>query len=312
MANGNRNPAGADTGTLDLLPGNPDVTGQLSQAGVAFGELVRLTGDAVAQTQRKLAQTSAATASTLATTQVDVIAVQEAVYHDNGTLDTVHTYTRKLPLITFIDPVFYEWSQVRLQGVFMAQQFADGRKVDTFSHVSSDASGQGGLLVILGGGRTTFDAQGESSSTQTDVTNAVSMGNVRMNALLRPRTGIGVPKPRIEVQGPGLTLIQGAIADVMTGSALTARTMSVMVQYNRRDGAPIPNKLISIETQGASWAYLDATGTVSPTPVQTDAGGLVRLQLRREFLDPKADRSPANIVITARKGLVSNSTTVTF
>ena len=38
---------------------NTDVSGQLSTAGMAFGDLVRLTGAAVADTQQKLNKTAA-------------------------------------------------------------------------------------------------------------------------------------------------------------------------------------------------------------------------------------------------------------
>ena len=103
---------------------NTDVSGQLNTAGMAFGDLVRLTGQAVANTQQELNKTAADTTSALATTLVDVIAVQEVEYDDTGTVTGAQTFTQKLPLIDVVDPVLYQWSQVRLQGRFTASQFA--------------------------------------------------------------------------------------------------------------------------------------------------------------------------------------------
>ena len=44
----------------------------------------------------------------------------------------------------------------------------------------------------------------------------------------------------------------------------------------------------------------------------TDASGQIQIELRRDFLDEDADTTPANFIITARIGLVSNSVTITF
>ena len=103
---------------------NTDVSGQLSTAGMAFGDLVRLTGAAVASTQQQLNKTAADSTSALAKTLVDVIAVQEVDYDDNGTVTGAKTFTSQLPLIDVVDPVLYQWSQVRPQGRFTASQFA--------------------------------------------------------------------------------------------------------------------------------------------------------------------------------------------
>jgi hypothetical protein len=107
----------------DLLPSlatvlaeDANVADELRGAGIAFGTLVERTGAAVAATQLELDTSSAATASALASTLVNVIAVRERVFRDDGTLDHVTNHVRPLPLISFIDPVFYQWTSVRLQG----------------------------------------------------------------------------------------------------------------------------------------------------------------------------------------------------
>jgi hypothetical protein len=295
-------PVGSFTSTLAV--GDANIQPEIDRAGRSFGNLVLTTGKAVAETQRRLNETGAATATALANTLVDVIALQEKVYDDQGNVSQVLNHVEHLPLVNFIDPVFYEWSQVRLQGVFTAKELASATSSSASDHQSDNKSGQGGLLVIFGGGRTTFDAEGSTKETSTNSDSDLSFGNVRMNALLQPRQDVGVPRPTQVIQGPRLAIIHGSVTDVREGTVLTARTMDVLIQYHRRDGTPIAGKPISVETPGVSWSFTGAQ--------TTDASGNLQIQLRREFLDADADRTQKDFVVTARIGIVQNSTTVTF
>ncbi len=279
---------------------------EIAQAGAGFGELVLRTGEAVAATQNQLNETGAQTASALATTVVDVIAVQEKVYRDDGTLDTSRSHVRQLPLITFIDPVFYQWSSVRLQGLFYASEFSASSTSDSYTHSDETGYGQAGIGLIFGLGYNQFNYSSDRIHRETTTDTDLSYGRVRMNALLEPRDDVGIPKPNQVIRGPRLTLIQGEILDVLDGADLTGRTMSLLIQYNRRNGSAIPGKAVSVETNGLPWSYADGPAAV------TDANGQVEIQLRRDFIDEDAETTPADFIVTARVGLVSNSITVTF
>jgi hypothetical protein len=283
-----------------------NVSGEISQAGVAFGDLVETTGMAVAETQNRLNTTSADSATALASTQVDVIAVQEKIYDDQGNITDMVIHTRKLPLINFIDPVFYKWNYVRLQGQFMAREFASAATSYKNGWTSSNKSGQAGLFVIFGGGRTTTDYSRTTTETSSETTSDISFGRIRMNAMLKPRNDVSVPKPTQVVRGPSLSVVKGEITDLRPDPAgpLTGRTMSVLLEYRRRDGTPIANKLISIDSEGAAWSYVGGN--------QTNASGQLEILLTRTFIDPAADTTPTDVIISGRIGLVQNSTTVTF
>jgi hypothetical protein len=293
-------------GTTPLaLSENAAVGDELGRSGLAFGDLVKRTGQAIADTQNKLNSTAATTASALATTLVDVIALQEKVYDDQGTLTDINNHTSQLPLINFIDPVVYQWSRVHLQGLYFAREWASASERQTESHVSSGGAGQGGLLLILGAGYN-YNKQSDVTSQSTQATTSdYAVGQMRMNALLEPRKDIGVPKPIQVIQGPYLSIVAGEIQPVMDGGRLVARTMSVLVEYHRRDGTAIPGKIISVETDGVPWAYVTTDG-------QTDNNGRVEITLRRDFLDEDADTSPQDTVVSTRIGMVQNNTTVTF
>lgn len=277
---------------------------ELARAGMGFGELIKTTGLAVAETQNKLNETGARTASALAETLVDVVAVEEKVYLDDGTLDSSVSHTQKLPLITFIDPVFYQWTNVRLQGRFIASEFATDTTTESYSHQSKESYSQHGLFIFLGGGHNSYQYSSDKRQSEEETISDYSYGQMRMNSLLEPRTDIGIPKPNQAIQGPRLSLIQGEIADVMADGRIAARTMSMIVQYNRRNGTPISGKAISIETDGVSWSY---TGDQ-----ETNVSGQTEILLRREFLDEDADTGAIDVIVSARIGLVQNSVTVVF
>ncbi|HYN19755.1 MAG TPA: hypothetical protein VE078_02265 [Thermoanaerobaculia bacterium] len=281
----------------DLKDAN--VTGEMETAGVAFGELIRQLGGAVADTSRKLNETSAKTANALAQTLVDVIAVQETIYEEDGSILESKVHTRKLPLINFIDPAFYEWREVRVQAVFVAEEMsAASSSLNLNTKSSTDVSGS---FLMLGLGH---KDSGSLEVGSADSSFDRSTGNVRINARLRPKPDIGVPKPRQAVRGPRLAILPGQILDVIDGNKLVARTCAVLVEYRRRDGTALDGKTVAIDTDGVSWKLTGGT--------QTDADGRLALELRREFLGEEPETAPVDVVVTARVGLVNTSVTITF
>lgn len=296
-------PAGAGTAPLDIP--NADVSDELANAGVAFGDLISSVGQAVASTQRKLNDTAVATTSALAETTVDVLAVQETIYDDDGNIDESVSHEQRLPLITFIDPVLYQWSQVRLQGSFVATELSAGSSSSTTTTTDNEGSSQAGLFVFIGGGRTYLDYRRTTTESTSEVTSDVSRGRIRMYSELTPRHDIGVPKPRQAVQGPRLAISAGEIVDIApAGTSPAQRTMAVVIEYFRRDSTPIQGKTISVETSGVPFEYVAGD--------ETDADGRLEILLRRTFLDETADTSPMEAIVSARIGIVSNDTTVVF
>lgn len=292
---------------------------EIETAGLALGDLIERGGGAIAEAQNKLNAISAATATALATTRVDVIAAQETEYDDQGNFIESRTHTRELPLINFIDPVFYQWDMVRLQGNFVAREFVDNQTATNKKYSSgfnAGLGGSGGVSAILAPFRMVTGRFGVSSSlggrtstttttTSSDLNSDISYGSMRMNALLKPRDDVSVPKPRQVIRGPRIQMIEGEIQDIFDGEAgvISERTMTLSMLYTRKDGAPIANKNIAIETDGASWASDSQT---------TDAEGLVTITLHRYFLEEGADTAPQSISVTARVGMVQNTNVVTF
>lgn len=298
----NENELATSSSTLDILPFDPAIDDELDRAGVAFGDLVETTGEAIANTQLRLDLNSAATAQALATTQVDVIAARETTYHDNGSIDSQVDHTMKLPLINFIDPVFYEWSHVRLQGQYYAMEVATATQAKQKNYTRQTRTGQAGLLVFFGGGRTSNRSSSSVVERESTSSRDTSVGRMRMNALLRPREDVSVPKPVQVIQGPNIAILQSEFIADSSGGFLSSRTMEIIIQYTTREGDPIAGKSFSVDTNGLTWQYTSAG--------ITDSDGNVSVTLIRNFVDAEADTTPADFIISARKGMVSNSITV--
>ena len=300
----NANLGGSRT-LIDLSPAK-DLSGAMQSAGMSFGRLVAFTGQAVADTQMRLNETGAAMATALATTQVDVITAQESIYDDSGLLHEARSYTRKLPLVNFIDPVFYEWSAVRLQGEFYASGFSGNSTITANTSTETKTPGGGLFGLLFGSNKTNTQSNSSSVIVGSSVKVESSFGHVRASALLQPKLDIGVPAPRQVVRGPSLNVVAGEIKDIAVDGKLQSRTLAALLELRRADGSAIAGKAISIDTDGAPWSF-STTGAEL-----TDAAGRVAITLRRDFLGKEADIAPKDVVLTARLGLVSNSSSLSF
>jgi hypothetical protein len=339
-----------DTGT------DAKLGGETRDFGMALGDLVKHVGIAVAQAQQQLNATSAGTASKLAETTIKVVAVRERYYDEDGN-PTTHPTTNKhvnnhhmeLPLVNFVDPVFYQWNRVRVEGQFQAYEWKGNTTSDTDStryggsvslfvgapmgNGAGDllrAVGQGGstaaqVVNALGGNRAGGSLYYNNTSVGVETNDAydTSYGQMRMNAELSPVPGIGVPKPTQVFISPRIGILP-ADKQPITGG----RTIQLLIEYVRpvsekdreaneanktKTYLPIAGKSIAFEAPGLEWAYSD------PTKTQTDSDGRVGIKLTRMF--PKADpnnpdspldTSDKGFVVSAYVGMVRSDVTVVF
>jgi hypothetical protein len=313
----------------DLIPGGAvplaaettNIATSFAGAGASFGSLIAGVGDGVAKTQLKLTENSAAVTTKLAETLVEVIAVQETVIDDAGTVIASKSHVQKLPLLNFIDPAFYNWSQVKIEGHFVMSSFAADSATSVDTKSSSSGFGFGlshspGLFspTRVSGG---FNAASNKSSVDVDASakQASAVGHMRLFAQLRPEQGLGVPQPTQVIVGPSLSILQGPIEDVIDLDGTTTRTMSILIQFRSKDGQPIKSKALSIDTEGGLWNFTDPSKTTTGDTAP-DEGNLA-IQLVRVFppdsADPEAppvDKSPKPLTLNVRKGLVANGITI--
>jgi hypothetical protein len=281
-----------------------DVNDELKGSGVAFADMIRLTGEAVAKTQLELEKTAADTISALSTTQVPLIAAELVSFNDNGAITGVQTVQQDFPVITIVDPPVYQWEDVRAQGQFFASEFASASSATTSVTTTSSglSTGGGGFLgLFFGQAKASFQIDHTTTTLDTENESDVSFGRMRLNALLTPRGDTGVPKPRRIVQGPSIRIALLAL-DPLTAPDANGereRTQHLEFEYLKFDGTPINNAQLSVETQGVPWEFETATTT-------TDAQGKVQAKLLRT-IPQDGDIAPIDVVITARIGLVRES-----
>jgi hypothetical protein len=327
-------PVGLDTATL-ALNDPPSTADSQAKAGAALADVVKQVGMAVADTQKRLNEIAANTATSLATTQVDVIAARSKVYDDNGVLTDERNLTMKLPLVNFIDPVNYEVSRVRIQGMFSATEIRTETSVGIQTNVTNQSGGL--LLGPLAFGQTSY----QNVSTDTEVGQTYhsdqAYGYVRMNAEIRPRSDIGVPRPNQLIHGPNLLLVPQEVKEDHQGGdpnrPVIARTVIIKLSYRRRAdvdhpaGVPIDNQTFAIETPGLLWSFCDSTGRDENDPayagyatalenLRKTTNGELFLKVRRDF-PPAAgngaapqDTSQQPFIVSARIGMVQNTVAV--
>lgn len=289
----------------DPKPADADVADELRRGGVAFGDLIRLTGEAVAKTQRQLEITAADTISALATTQVDIIAAEVLTFNENGALTDSETYVQKLPLITIIDPAVYQWEQVRLQGLLFAREFGAATSAETSA---SSASGSAGVSsgLIFGRAHASFQASTTSTEVETTSSTDLSYGQARMNALLTPRTDTGIPKPRQVTISPSIEMIQGPAGNITGPPENRTKVQELTLIYSRANGERIANQPLSIETEGVPWAFQAGSGP------NTDGDGTVVIELTRTYVDAADEATTRDVVVSVRRGMVGRDFPLTL
>lgn len=336
----NNLPVGAGT-TLSGPAIDARVGNEVKDFGMALGDLVKHVGKAVAEAQKQLNQTSAETASKLAETTVKVVAVRERFYDDDGNPmasdadeneDKVGIHHMELPMVNFLDPVFYRWNRVRLQGQFQATEWKGSTSTDTdvtryggsvslfvgapvndhasqllgmAGKIGDLAKGAVGDLGGLGGNaRASLYYNDSNTHLGTSSASDVSYGQMRMNAELTPVEGIGVPKPTQVFITPRIGVSPvGAVAD-----AAEVRSMEILVEYVRpvtkKDRADeefqndAANKDRTYLPVPAKTIVFEAPGLrwdfADPTRKETNADGQLRIKLFRTLprQDPSNDSSP--------------------
>ena len=309
-----------DAGALVDAAPSTNIGQALIGAGTNFGLLIGGIGDAVAAAQRKLTENSADTISELAATMVDVIAVQETIYNDGGTIIGSKSYTQQVPALNIFDAVQYDYTQVRVQASLTIDQIATATSSQTNVSTAGGNLGIGfsGAFGLRGGAA----SSSSSTSVATDTDRSTAVGRARMFSEMVP-TPVIIPKPTQVVVGPTLRIIEGPITNQFhtDGTTIIGRTIDVTVELVKKDGTtPIPKKVISIDTNGTQWSFKEGNATIDDGGVEivvTDAAGRVTLALQRLFPlpapeAPAADTTPRQTTLTARLGLISNSDVFLF
>jgi hypothetical protein len=208
--------------TLDVAPANGSsdavraaeaaITDELGRGGPAFGTFIRAVGLAVADTQAALDKILVQTAKELAEAKVDTVALFAQELNDDGQMENATPVIQTLPLISFVHPTAYQFTQVHLSADMEVSEFntANGlniKKSSTDVDVKANASyGFGGLSA---GGSVDVGVKSSDESERKSGSERKSAGRLHMEATLEPRPDFALPQPFIVQKGPKLRVVIG-------------------------------------------------------------------------------------------------------
>ncbi|GAA4569161.1 hypothetical protein [Planotetraspora kaengkrachanensis] len=301
--------ARAEPLTVGETAADSNVADEMTGNGVAFGELVKSVGLAVAAAQSELDKNLRETAKALSETQIDVIAVfEQQIKDDDGTMDKGEVHMQKLPLINYLMPTAYQWRRVYLEADANVQEFNSRSGFNVQQRAFSAGASVSGGFGLFGGGMNA-SASTSYSNTSTGVDASVSQdlaaGKLHMEATLEPRSDVQLPRPFVLQKGPRLELQVGARTDVHQDNdetkPVTAHKVAITAVLKKTDGSPNNDKNLSITISEPTLNFT--------SPGKTNAQGEMSVDITRKVAAPDQDQ-PVQALVRVSFGLVSQSAAI--
>lgn len=273
-----------------------DVSGEMASLAPTFGDVLLSIGMGVAQSQEALDNGLVETAKLLSQTDVTVVTDVIQELDDDGLPIPDHTelVQHDVALINFVNPTVHEWSHMALSMDLSVGEI-DNETGFTFNRrQTSSRVASGGLLWGFVG----FGLHSDRTNTtyrfgNTDQEMDWSRGQVRMDALLRPRDVRGFPTPADVTIGPQIYFSQGSVVETVTGGVVTARTLDLLITVRKADGSTNPSVVIELDT-GQFGHSFDTTGDFDGSTANSD--GQVRVSITRTIPNARFLRPTSQIV----------------
>lgn len=258
-----------------------DVSGQLQTVAPTFGDVLRSIGTGVAESQKALDAGVIDTVRDLATTNISVVTDVVQHLNDDGEPNPAVTevISTDLSVLNFFMPTIHEWKRVSLQMDLSVGAFSESNGVQFSAHQHSEGVSVAGLFWgFLGVGEThDFDAF-QSTGLEHQQESSWSQGDVRVDAIMGPRTTQSFPTPtRVDV-GPQIVFSQGALTETPVAGAGVNRSIDVLVRVLTHAGAANPGKALTVQAAPLRFAF----STTAPfTGSTTNAEGNVQVTFTR-------------------------------
>jgi len=296
-------PLGVAGGILAL---SADVTGEMDKLAPAFGDVLSSVGLAVAESQAALDKSLVDTAKKLSDTTITVVSEVIQQLNDDGipTIEETQLITNDVSLINFVSPTVHEWKSVALSMDFSVGAIDNetGFQFNRVQHTTS--AGGGGLWGFLGWFQAQTSTSSVSVNVRTDHEANWATGQIRLDAMLAPRTSQNFPFPGQIIIGPQIFFSLGTVRQSTSDGNLT-RSMDVVVKVLKADGSVNPSVNIIIESAFPPSFATDGGFTGSTT----NADGEIKVTFSRT-VPSGFRRVPGNV--TARLGGISKSTQISL
>jgi hypothetical protein len=297
-------PNGAST-TLDV-----DVSGQLQTVAPSFGTVLTSIGNGVAASQAALDQGIVDTVNALKDTKIKVVTDVVQGLDDDGLPDMEKSklVTTDVSVLNFFTPTVHEWKHVALSMDLYVGAF-DNEQGVSFSRRqnTSNVTGVGLLWGFVGW----FDTESTETTSTFDRTTrqegSWSQGEVRVDALLGPRTTSKFPVPADISIGPQIFFSQGAVTEAPAPTGGTKRSVDITITVRKASGDENPNLSLEFDPGVLQPSF----STTAPfTGSTTNADGQCKVTLSRNL--PAGFGNPRKTPISVRLNQVSKSFVVTL
>lgn len=282
-----------------------DVSGQLKAVAPTFGSVLSSIGIGVADSQTALDKGVIDTVNELSNTNITV--VTDVIQHldDDGLPDTSLTelVSTDLSVLNFFMPTIHEWKRVAISMDLSVGAFSETDGVQFNAKQSVSGSAGVGLFWGFVGVEADYSSNASQTATRTHEQEASwSAGEVRLDAVLGPRTTGKLPVADQVSVGPQIVFAQGATKEVAVSGAGVNRSVDLLVTVLKAAGDPNPTKAVTVTVPGLRTAF---SSTAPFTGSITNADGQVLVTVTRNV--PNAGTGAINATVIARLGAFSQS-----
>jgi hypothetical protein len=272
-----------------------EITDELEKGGPAIGSFLKAVGMAVAETQSALDASLVKTAQELSKTNIRTVAVFEQNLDADGNMTKGNPIIQELPLINYLMPTAYAFSQVHLTADMEVSEFnaTNGLNIKKSSFSAGvSAKANYGLGGFGASGSMHVGYSNDSLNVNTSQAQDRAAGKLHMEATLEPRTDIQLPRPFIIQRGPRLRLMVTEIKDLTDTPQGTdppkvvGREATIQAILTDDGGQPLGGKTLQVNCDQPTLNYT-ASGT---TGGQGSENGKVSIKVSRQGpnYDPKA------------------------
>lgn len=287
-----------------------DVSDQL-RLGPTFGEVLRSIGMGIATSQEALDAGVVATAKQLSDAQVKVVTDVIQELDDDGLPDVNRTQLieEEVSLINFVTPTVHEWSHMALSMDLSVGQI-DSESGFTFDRnqtttVNANVAVLGGLFSF---GVTTTKTSSTYVHRETDREVNWAQGQVRMDAMLRPRRVENFTPPAEVIIGPQIFFSQGSVQETTSPEGVLERMLPLTVTVRKADGSVNPSVILDLDAGPFATSFIDDATFNGST---TNADGQIRVELRRSIPNPRF-RRPLKATVSVRLGAIERNTEISL
>jgi hypothetical protein len=288
-----------------------DVSGELADVAPTFGDVLLSIGTGIADSQAALDQGLVTAARHLSETKITLVSEVVQELDENGLPDASQTQLiqNEVSLINFVNPTVHEWKHMALS-MDLSVGATDYERGMTFNRTQRDinAHAYGLFWGFLGW----FDTDDRTTTThqdaRTDQESDWAQGQVRMDAMLGPRTTGKFPVPAEVAIGPQIYFSHGTVTENVSSGVTTGRSMDLLIRVRKANGDVNPNVNIIIEAPSYNFSFVNDGTYLGST---TNADGDIKVQLSRAIPNARFLR-PVRGQVTARLGAVKQNTMISL